>query len=86
MISLINMKSSLLWVIIVIIIIIIIIIINCNWAYTKWQCATMKDRTIQHNKITHTAQNYIQHLKHPSIGKITRKNQEHNTLLKLRNE
>jgi hypothetical protein len=31
----------------IIIIIIIIIIINCKCVYPRWQCATMKDRTIQ---------------------------------------
>jgi len=46
----------------------------------------MQDRTIQHNTITHIAQNYVPHSKQPSISKITRKNQERNKLLQLRNE
>ena len=35
-------------------IIIIIIIINCILVYTRWQCATVQDRTTQYNTIQHT--------------------------------
>ena len=35
----------------IIIIIIIIIIINWKWVYTRWQCATMQDRTIKYSKV-----------------------------------
>jgi len=32
-------------------IIIIIIIINCRWVYTRWQCVTKQDITIQYSTV-----------------------------------
>ena len=42
--------SIIITVIISIVIIIISIIINCKWVYTRWECATIQDKTIQYSK------------------------------------
>jgi hypothetical protein len=39
----------------------IIIIINCKWTYSRCQCATMQDRTIQYSTVHY---NKIQHTSH----------------------
>lgn len=59
---------------------------KCKCVYMWLQCATMEDRTIQYSTgqyitlqystITHITQNYVQHLRKPSVCKIASKSQE----------